>query len=60
MVDELHAAPPDHGVEEIQLPGERAWRETCKHRAEGIPIEPDTIQRLEELGTELGVSIEWD
>ncbi len=60
MVDELHAAPPAHGVEEILLPGERAWRETCKHRAEGIPIEPDTVQRLEELGTELGVSIEWD
>jgi L-2-hydroxycarboxylate dehydrogenase (NAD+) len=59
MVDELHTARPAPSFEEVLLPGERAWRETLRRRRDGIPMEPDAVERLEEAGTKIGVDIHW-
>jgi LDH2 family malate/lactate/ureidoglycolate dehydrogenase len=44
------------GVEEIMLPGEPEERAMKERLAKGIPIDPDTLRRLRELGERLGVS----
>ena len=59
LVDELHAAPTAPGVDEILLPGERAWRETVKRRRDGIPIAGPAAERLDEAAAEVGETIDW-
>lgn len=60
LVDELHAAPLAPGFDEILLPGERAWRETLRQWRDGIALEPDAAERLDETAAELGVALPWE
>jgi LDH2 family malate/lactate/ureidoglycolate dehydrogenase len=41
-VEQLKAVPPQEGVAEILLPGERAARSAAQRRAEGVPV-PDQV-----------------
>jgi len=60
LVAELKAVARAPGIEEILLPGERAWQETLRRRAEGIPLEPDVVEMLESLAQELGTAVPWE
>lgn len=60
-VDELVAyvksAAPAEGFSEIQIPGERTWRERARRGKEGVPVDPVTLQELQSLAHQLGVSL---
>jgi len=60
LVRELKSGERAPGVEEVRLPGERAWRETLKRRREGIPLEEETVQSLEEIAAEIGTAVPWE
>ncbi len=45
----LRAVRPARGVAEVLLPGERAWRTRQQHLAEGVPVPPEVLARLERL-----------
>ncbi len=52
FIDYLHATPAAEGFEEVLVPGERSHRETQRQLKEGIFVEEETWQRIQELGTE--------
>ena len=60
LIARLRAAERAPGVEEVRLPGERAWRETLKRRREGIPLEEDIVKSLEEIAAEIGTAVPWE
>ena len=60
LIGELKAATPAPGVDEVLLPGERAWRATQKHRAEGIPLDEGTVHALDAVAKEAGTALEWE
>lgn len=51
----LKATPLVPGVQEILLPGERAWRASQANAVEGIPVTRDLAAELRALGTQLGI-----
>jgi len=59
MVAELKEAKPGPGVKEVLLPGERAWRQTLECRQNGIPLEDDVVESLEEIADRVGTEIPW-
>jgi LDH2 family malate/lactate/ureidoglycolate dehydrogenase len=59
LITELQAATPAPGVDEVRMPGERAWRETLHRRREGIPVMTETVTAIEETAHKLGVAIDW-
>jgi ureidoglycolate dehydrogenase (NAD+) len=42
----LRAAPLRPGAERVMAPGAREWAEMARRRAEGIPVDPDTVRFL--------------
>jgi LDH2 family malate/lactate/ureidoglycolate dehydrogenase len=60
IVAELKSAPPVDGLDEVLLPGERAWRATEKHRMEGIPVDEDAVEDFESIAKEAGTTISWE
>jgi len=60
LVEQLKSAEPAPGVDEVMLPGERAWRETLKRRRDGIPVAESMISRYDALAEELGTTITWN
>lgn len=52
---ELRACPPAPGFEYVEVPGEREARLHAERSSNGIPIPPETLERLRELGRRLGV-----
>jgi ureidoglycolate dehydrogenase (NAD+) len=42
----LRAAPLRPGAERVMAPGDREWAEMARRRAEGIPVDPDTVRFL--------------
>ena len=59
LVAQLKGVRRAPGVDEIRLPGERAWRESERRRKEGIPLDQHTFEALEELAEEVGVRLDW-
>ena len=59
LVEELKHATPAPGVDEVLLPGERAWRATLSHRKDGIRLDARTVQALETVAKDIGTSIDW-
>ena len=49
MVDKVKATPRQPGVDEIRLPGERAFRERERRRVEGILVDRKVVESLNEL-----------
>lgn len=56
MIDEIKACRKRSGVEEILLPGELSFRKALKNREQGIPIGEETINEIQALCKELGVT----
>jgi len=50
MVEELHASEPSPGVSRIYVPGEIELETAARRGREGIPVTPDLIAELIELG----------
>ena len=49
LVDALHGARRREGIDEILLPGERAWREREQRLRDGIEVDDDFVRRAESL-----------
>ena len=54
MVDEIRATRPEPGVERVQVAGDPEWFQRADRTANGIPLDPVTIEQLSELGEEIG------
>jgi LDH2 family malate/lactate/ureidoglycolate dehydrogenase len=50
LLDYIHQAEPGH---ELLAPGERGWRTRDEYERDGIPVHPDVIAALREIGVEL-------
>lgn len=55
----VHSAERAAGVEEILLPGEKAWRLAEQRRNEGLPIAKSTVEALDAIASELGASVRF-
>lgn len=42
----LRASPVREGAERVMAPGDREWEELDRRRADGVPIDPDTVSFL--------------
>lgn len=42
-LESLRGAPVRPGAERVMAPGDREWEEMDRRRAEGIPVDPDTV-----------------
>ena len=49
LVDRLHQTPAIDGFNSVLVPGERSYQETKRRRQEGILVENDTWNKLQEL-----------
>ncbi len=56
MATELKTAQPTPDVDEVLLPGERAWNHTLKCQSEGVLLDVATVEQLNELAQEVGIS----
>lgn len=54
VVEELHASEPAPGVSRIYVPGEMEMETAARRRREGIPLTPDLVAELIELGEQVG------
>ena len=52
---ELRACPPAPGFRRVEVPGEREARMREERLSSGIPIAPETLDRLRALGRRLGL-----
>jgi hydroxycarboxylate dehydrogenase B len=52
---ELRACPPAPGFERVEIPGEREAALRAERLSSGIPIAPETLERLRGLGRRLGL-----
>ena len=55
LVEYVKSAPLAEGFSEINIPGERAWRERTLREREGIPLDDVTFGELQGLAEEMGV-----
>ena len=49
FIDYIKSAKRAIGVDEIMMPGERGWNEQRKREQDGIPIDTETWQQIQEL-----------
>ena len=56
LIKNVKASPPAPGFKEIQLPGEREFREEEKRLREGIPISDEVWRSVKALMDKLGIS----
>ena len=57
MIREIKALPRAKGVNEVFLPGELEVRNQQRREKEGIPLPPATVNELQKLSSEYGVSL---
>ena len=55
LVEYVKSAPLAEGFSEINIPGERAWRERTLRERDGIPLDDVTFGELQALAEEMGV-----
>lgn len=56
LIDEVRSAPPIDADQPVQLPGEAEQKLARQRKADGIPVDVETVEKLETLAQELGVS----
>lgn len=56
LIAQLKSCPTAPGVERILLPGELEAELKARRLAEGIPLDEETVERLESLAAELGLA----
>jgi LDH2 family malate/lactate/ureidoglycolate dehydrogenase len=57
LIDHLKASPTARDVDSVRVPGERSAALARARREQGIPMPPDVVRALTEVGAEIGV--EW-
>lgn len=53
----LRAIPPVEGAERVLVPGEKEYLTEQERRANGIPLDPPTVNSLEEVAKEIGIPL---
>jgi LDH2 family malate/lactate/ureidoglycolate dehydrogenase len=56
LIDEIKSCPRADGIEEIYLPGELEFACEKQRKIEGIPITPQTLNELNQLGMAIGMN----
>jgi LDH2 family malate/lactate/ureidoglycolate dehydrogenase len=56
LIDEVRSAPPIDADQPVQLPGEAEQELARQRKADGIPVDVETVEKLETLAQELGVA----
>ena len=59
LVREIKESPLAPGSERIYLPGEIEWEFEERRRREGIPVPPEVLAELRQVGERYGVAL-WD
>ena len=59
MADSVKSATKAPGVDEILIPGERAWRETQRQKVEGVTIDAVTRESMERAAGMVGHAVPW-
>ena len=59
ITDWVKSASPREGFSEVLVAGEPERRAKAKRLAEGIPLDPNTVQALEGIGKLVGVKAAW-
>jgi len=55
----LRSSPAQPGTR-VMAPGDREWAEAARRRANGVPLDPDTVANMEELSAETGAALPFD
>ena len=55
-IESIKGSAKAPGTEEILVPGEPEYRTEMKFLKEGIPLSPNTVKELRQLGEALGIS----
>ncbi len=55
-IDLLRSSSARPGLQ-VLAPGDREWAEATRRREHGIPLDPDTVLSMEEMGTRCGVPL---
>ncbi|MBD3678785.1 MAG: Ldh family oxidoreductase [Rhodobacteraceae bacterium] len=58
-LDLLRNSPAQPGVR-VMAPGDREWAEAARRRANGVPLDPDTVTNMERLSGETGVATPFE
>jgi LDH2 family malate/lactate/ureidoglycolate dehydrogenase len=56
LLDEVKKAPPIDADSPVQLPGEAEQERARQRLSDGIPVDVETVKKLETLSQELGIS----
>ena len=58
MAEALRSAPKAKGSDRIYTPGEIEWNNHQKAQ-DGLELPPNVVDSLENLGSEMGIEINW-
>lgn len=58
-LDLLRSSPAQPGAR-VMAPGDREWSEAARRRAEGVPLDPDTVAGMRALATEHGLPLPFE
>lgn len=58
MIRDLKNTPPVAGVDRVYVPGEKEFLAEVENRRLGVPLLPGVVQRMLEIGQELGITLE--
>lgn len=56
LIQEIKAAPPIDSERPVMLPGEIEQQRMARRRREGIPMDQETVDRLQKLASDIGVA----
>ena len=56
LIKEIKAAPPIDPERPVMLPGEIEHQRLAQRRREGIPMDQETVDRLQKLSSDIGVA----
>jgi LDH2 family malate/lactate/ureidoglycolate dehydrogenase len=60
LIEMVKNSPPREGVREIFVPGEIEFKEREKRMKQGIPLQKEEFNMLQDWGSKLKVSCPWD
>lgn len=55
LVHDLHACPPQPGVERVLVPGEKEYKASIKNSREGVPLDPEVVESLRKIAADLNI-----
>lgn len=57
---ELLRGSPAQPGRRVMAPGDREWAEAARRRAEGVPLDPDTVANFRTLAAETGIALPFE